>query len=136
MVLLLGTALRMKEPFKAVVEDEKALRLDLVAVNSYLPEVALTLPFAPRVGSPDVALVSLPPVFTPVPERVTEPSPKPISAAVILFAVVPLPVSADLENGFADDAEGVAETVRLAAGTGLAGCSVEDWSGDAIYPRE
>jgi 2-methylisocitrate lyase-like PEP mutase family enzyme len=48
----------------------------------------------------------------------------------------PLPVSADLENGFADDAAGVAETVRRAVDTGLAGCSIEDWSGEAIYPRE
>ena len=38
-----------------------------------------------------------------------------------------VPVSADLENGFADDPEGVAETVRLARRAGLAGCSVEDW---------
>src|SRR5512143_2265209 len=34
-----------------------------------------------------------------------------------------LPVSADLENGFSDDPAGVAETVRLAGGVGLAGCS-------------
>ena len=47
-----------------------------------------------------------------------------------------LPVTADLENGFADEPEGVAQTVRLAAGTGLAGCSVEDFTGhpdDPIY---
>jgi len=47
-----------------------------------------------------------------------------------------LPVSADLENCFADDPAGVAETVRLAAGTGLAGCSLEDFTGhedDPIY---
>jgi len=47
-----------------------------------------------------------------------------------------LPVSADLENAFADDPTGVAETIRLAAGTGLAGCSVEDFTGrddDPIY---
>lgn len=37
-----------------------------------------------------------------------------------------LPVSADLENGYADEPEGVAETVRAAALTGLAGCSIED----------
>lgn len=37
-----------------------------------------------------------------------------------------LPVSADLENGFADSPEAVAETIRLAAGVGLAGCSIED----------
>lgn len=49
-----------------------------------------------------------------------------------------LPVSADLENCFADDPQGVAETIRLAAGTGLAGCSVEDSTGrrdDPIYDR-
>jgi 2-methylisocitrate lyase-like PEP mutase family enzyme len=40
-----------------------------------------------------------------------------------------LPVSADLENCFAHDPEGVAETVLEAAGLGVAGCSVEDYSG-------
>jgi len=39
-----------------------------------------------------------------------------------------LPVSADLENGFADDPAGVAETIALARDAGLAGCSVEDSS--------
>lgn len=37
-----------------------------------------------------------------------------------------LPVSADMENGYGDAPEEVAETVRLAAATGLAGCSIED----------
>src|SRR5436305_961335 len=55
------------------------------------------------------------------------------SAAIV--AAAGLPVSADLENGFADDPADVAETVRLALGAGLAGCSIEDWSGDAIYER-
>ncbi len=48
-----------------------------------------------------------------------------------------LPVSADLENGFGDDPETCAETIRLAAGTGLAGGSIEDATGhadDPIYP--
>src|SRR5512134_4124682 len=36
-----------------------------------------------------------------------------------------LPVSADLENGFGDDPETVAETIRLAAVAGLAGASIE-----------
>lgn len=46
-----------------------------------------------------------------------------------------LPVSADLENGFADEPEGVADTVEKARATGLAGCSIEDYSGgqDAVY---
>jgi 2-methylisocitrate lyase-like PEP mutase family enzyme len=46
---------------------------------------------------------------------------------------VDIPVAADTENAYADSPAGVAETVRLAAGTGLAGCSVEDWSGTEIY---
>ena len=49
--------------------------------------------------------------------------------ASIIVASTPLPVSADLENGFADDAEGVAATVTAAIGAGLAGCSIEDFSG-------
>ena len=45
-----------------------------------------------------------------------------------------LPVSADLENCFADDPEGVADTVRLAIGAGLAGCSVEDYANREEHP--
>jgi 2-methylisocitrate lyase-like PEP mutase family enzyme len=46
-----------------------------------------------------------------------------------------VPVSADLENAFADQPAGVAETIALAVEAGLAGCSVEDYSrdGDEIY---
>ena len=46
-----------------------------------------------------------------------------------------LPVSADLENGFGDSPETVAETIRVAAATGVAGGSIEDMSrdGHAIY---
>ena len=46
-----------------------------------------------------------------------------------IAAATSLPMSADLENGFADDPAGVAETIRLAATAGLAGCSVEDYTG-------
>jgi 2-methylisocitrate lyase-like PEP mutase family enzyme len=46
-----------------------------------------------------------------------------------IVAATPLPVSADLENGFGDDPETVAETIRLAAAAGLAGCSIEDTNG-------
>jgi 2-methylisocitrate lyase-like PEP mutase family enzyme len=45
-----------------------------------------------------------------------------------LAAATPLPVNADLEDCFADDPEGAAATVELAARAGLAGCSIEDWS--------
>jgi len=50
-----------------------------------------------------------------------------------IAAATELPVSADLEACFADDPAGVAETVRRAAQVGIAGCSVEDYSGEAIY---
>jgi 2-methylisocitrate lyase-like PEP mutase family enzyme len=58
-----------------------------------------------------------------------------IAHAVAVTEATRLPVSADLENCFADDASGVAETVALARDAGLAGCSVEDWSGSQIYER-
>jgi len=43
-------------------------------------------------------------------------------------------VNADFESGFAPDAEGVAESVRLAVETGIAGLSIEDSTGDAAHP--
>jgi 2-methylisocitrate lyase-like PEP mutase family enzyme len=46
----------------------------------------------------------------------------------------PLPVSADLENGYDDAPEGVALTIKLAAEAGLAGCSVEDATGRLAEP--
>src|SRR4051794_13170382 len=58
-----------------------------------------------------------------------------LSHAAELARAVEVPVSADLENCFADDPAGVAETISLAAVSGLAGVSVEDWSGKAIYSR-
>jgi 2-methylisocitrate lyase-like PEP mutase family enzyme len=45
-----------------------------------------------------------------------------------------LPVSADLENGFGDAPEAVAETVRLAAEAGLVGCTIEDTTGNVASP--
>lgn len=54
--------------------------------------------------------------------------------AATLAAAVEVPVSADLEHGFADDPGGVAETVRRAMATGLAGCSIEDSTGRADEP--
>lgn len=55
-----------------------------------------------------------------------------------IVAATDLPVSADLENGFADDPGDAAETYRLAAATGLAGGSIEDATGrndDPIYEQ-
>lgn len=45
-----------------------------------------------------------------------------------------LPVSADLENGFGDAPEVVAETIRLAAEAGLVGCTIEDATGNQDNP--
>ncbi len=59
-----------------------------------------------------------------------------IAHAAEIVEAVDVPVSADLENGFADDPADVAETVRLALDVGLAGCSIEDFGGresDTIY---
>jgi len=51
-----------------------------------------------------------------------------------LVAAVDVPVNADFENGFAHDPEGVANSVRLCAETGVAGLSIEDSTGDANVP--
>src|SRR5579884_1896257 len=45
-----------------------------------------------------------------------------------------LPVSADLEKGFGDAPDAVAETIRLAADAGLVGCTIEDATGDPNRP--
>ena len=45
-----------------------------------------------------------------------------------------LPVSADLENGFGDAPEFVAETIRLAAAAGVVGGSIEDSTGRPDHP--
>jgi 2-methylisocitrate lyase-like PEP mutase family enzyme len=45
-----------------------------------------------------------------------------------------LPVAADLENGYGHTPEAAAETIRLAAETGLVGGSIEDASGDPEKP--
>lgn len=59
-----------------------------------------------------------------------------LTHAAAIVAATDLPVSADLEDCFATDPAGVAETVSLAVGTGLAGCSIEDYTrsdDDPIY---
>lgn len=55
------------------------------------------------------------------------------NARAIVLATA-LPVSADLENGFGDGPEAAAETIRLAAGVGLVGGSIEDATGDPARP--
>jgi 2-methylisocitrate lyase-like PEP mutase family enzyme len=51
-----------------------------------------------------------------------------------MVAATGLPVNADFESGFAADPQGVAESVRLAIETGVAGLSIEDATGDAANP--
>jgi 2-methylisocitrate lyase-like PEP mutase family enzyme len=45
-----------------------------------------------------------------------------------------LPINADFEHGFSPDSAGLAESVRLAVETGVAGLSIEDSTGDASKP--
>jgi 2-methylisocitrate lyase-like PEP mutase family enzyme len=52
-----------------------------------------------------------------------------LAHAAAIVAATDLPVSADLESGFADTPAGVAETARGAVEAGLAGFSVEDFTG-------
>jgi 2-methylisocitrate lyase-like PEP mutase family enzyme len=51
-----------------------------------------------------------------------------------IVAATSLPVSADLERGFGDTPEAVAQTVRDAGAIGLAGCSIEDHTGSKEHP--
>jgi 2-methylisocitrate lyase-like PEP mutase family enzyme len=51
-----------------------------------------------------------------------------------LAAATDLPVSADLEKGKGDSPERAAETIFAAEAAGLAGCSIEDFSGDDDHP--
>lgn len=55
----------------------------------------------------------------------------------MMVGATDLPVSADLEKGFGDSPDAVGETIRTAAATGLAGCSIEDHTNrpdDPIFP--
>ncbi len=54
----------------------------------------------------------------------------------MLVAATDLPVNADFENGFADSPEEVADNVTRAVATGIAGLSIEDQHGGALYPVE
>jgi 2-methylisocitrate lyase-like PEP mutase family enzyme len=57
-----------------------------------------------------------------------------LAHAASIVEATDLPVSADLENGFSDDPAGVAETIRMAVAAGLAGCSIEDFTGEQDQP--
>lgn len=51
-----------------------------------------------------------------------------------LCAATDLPISADLENCFADEPKKAAETILLGAQAGLVGGSIEDYTGDPANP--
>lgn len=51
-----------------------------------------------------------------------------------MVAATDLPLNADFENGHALDAAGLAASVRLAVGTGIAGLSIEDATGNTAAP--
>ena len=51
-----------------------------------------------------------------------------------MVQAVDVPINADFESGFGMNAAGVAESVRLAAQTGIAGLSIEDSTGDSTRP--
>ncbi|MDQ6774397.1 MAG: isocitrate lyase/phosphoenolpyruvate mutase family protein [Candidatus Dormibacteraeota bacterium] len=57
-----------------------------------------------------------------------------LANARLIVDATSLPVSADLENGYGDEPEAAAETIRLAAEVGLVGGSIEDATGDAARP--
>jgi 2-methylisocitrate lyase-like PEP mutase family enzyme len=57
-----------------------------------------------------------------------------LAHARMIVKATDLPVSADLENGFGDSPEVVAETIRLAADAGLVGCTIEDATGNPERP--
>ena len=58
-----------------------------------------------------------------------------LAHARAIVGATDLPVSADLENGYADVPARVAETIRLAGGAGLAGASIEDIGPDRTKPQ-
>jgi len=57
-----------------------------------------------------------------------------LAHARLIVEATDLPVSADLEKGFGELPEVIAETIRLAAGVGLVGCTIEDSTGNPDCP--
>jgi 2-methylisocitrate lyase-like PEP mutase family enzyme len=57
-----------------------------------------------------------------------------LAHARAIAAATDLPVSADLEKGFGDAPQAVADTIRMAADAGVVGGSIEDFTGDQAQP--
>jgi 2-methylisocitrate lyase-like PEP mutase family enzyme len=56
-----------------------------------------------------------------------------LASAAAIAAAVPVPVTADLEDGYGADPADVAAIVERAMDAGLAGCSIEDWDGERVH---
>ena len=70
-----------------------------------------------------------------VPDDVTSLSREAVLAHIReIVRATPLPVNADYQNGYADEPDAVAESVKLCVETGVAGLSIEDNSGDGSKP--
>ena len=57
-----------------------------------------------------------------------------LANCTVIADATPLPVNADLENGYADEPRAAAEMIRLAAEAGVVGGSIEDATGDDTKP--
>jgi 2-methylisocitrate lyase-like PEP mutase family enzyme len=53
-----------------------------------------------------------------------------------IAAAVRVPVSADVESGYADGPDGVARTIRAVVAAGAVGVNLEDGAGGSLYPVE
>ena len=60
---------------------------------------------------------------------------KALEATQRIVNAVSVPVSMDSENGYAHDATGVYDNMRRIVETGVAGASIEDYTGDAANPH-
>lgn len=63
---------------------------------------------------------------------------RPLAVALIarVCSAVSVPVTADIESGFADDPAGIAETIRMVIDAGAVGVNLEDGVGPGLLPIE
>jgi 2-methylisocitrate lyase-like PEP mutase family enzyme len=103
------------------------------------PWDAGTAVFLGRLGFPAVATTSAGFAFTQALPDAADVIPRELMLAHIadVARATSVPVNADFQSGYADDPEGVAESVRLCVATGAAGLSIEDSTSDgaSLYER-
>jgi 2-methylisocitrate lyase-like PEP mutase family enzyme len=95
-----------------------------------------TARYLQRLGFPALATTSAGYAFSQgLPDSVTALSRDQVLRHLVeIVGATDLPVNADFQSGYAADAEGVAESVRLCVATGVAGLSIEDATGNASRP--